>query len=83
MLRAGVAPEHAEWPRRRGLRTRGVYQKLEPPPLGAALTIRHLFPGGGAHEPCSIPEYVASVFAVWERQHGPRIAAWYEQFVLA
>ena len=31
----------------RALRKRGVFHKLSPPALGSALTIRHLFPGGG------------------------------------
>jgi hypothetical protein len=82
VFRAGVAPAHAEWPRRRALRTRGVYHKLQPPALGSALTIRHLFPGGGVDEPCAMADYVASVFAVWEREHGPQLVSWYERFVL-
>jgi hypothetical protein len=34
------------WALGRAVRTRGVFHKLAPPPLGRALTYRHLFPGG-------------------------------------
>jgi hypothetical protein len=83
VLRGRVAPEHAQWPRRRGLRRRGVFHKLTPPPVGAALTVRHLFPGGGVDEPITVADYVASVFAAWEQQHGALLAEWYDTFVLA
>jgi hypothetical protein len=60
-----------------------VFHKLTPPPVGAALTVRHLFPGGGVDEPITVADYVASVFAAWEQQHGALLAEWYDTFVLA
>ena len=85
VIRRGVAPKHAEWARSRGLRhrDRGVYEWLEPPPLGAALSVRHLFPGGGVREPCSIAAYVVSVLDSWEAIHGDRLQDWYDRYVLA
>src|SRR6476659_4132931 len=42
---SGKTTRHG-WEITRALRVRGVFHKLAPPPLGSALTFRHLFPGG-------------------------------------
>jgi hypothetical protein len=82
VLERGVNPAQAQWVRLRALRKRGVFRRLEPPPLGAALTIRHLFVGGGIHQPCSADDYVASVYATWATLHGPQLVGWYAAYVL-
>jgi len=69
------------WALRRALRTRGVFQKLQPPPLGSALTIRHLFPGGGVTIPVTPTQYVLSVYEAWMALHGSTVNQWYEQYV--
>ena len=43
------------WVLGRALRKKGVFHKLTPPALGSALTIRHLFPGGGVAIPVTRP----------------------------
>jgi hypothetical protein len=83
VLRRDVAVENALWPRRRSLRDKGVYTWLEPPPLGAALSVRHFFPGGGVREPVTRADYVTSVYETWDAAHGPRLAEWYDRYVLA
>jgi len=82
VLRQGVSAEHVQWVRRRALRRRGVFRVLEPPPEGSAFTILHLVDRGG-RGPVSIPRYVASVFAAWERLHATAIEQWYADYVLA
>jgi len=72
----------ALWVRRRTLRTRGVFHKLEPPPLGTALTIRHFFPGGGVTTPSTRSEYVYSVYNTWIALHRSTVESWYERFVI-
>lgn len=47
VLDRSVAEAHARWITGPAIRRRSVFRKLEPPPLGSALTIRHLFSGGG------------------------------------
>ena len=83
VLRCGVDPAQALWLRRRPLRTRGAFRWLDPPPLGAALTIRHLFPGGGVTEPSSPAEYVQSVYDAWAAGHAATLAEWYERLIVA
>ena len=82
VLRAGVDPSRADWPRRRGLRDASHYTWLTPPPLGAGLSVRHFFAGGGVAKPCTSSDYVASVLAAWEAVHGDQIRDWYVKFVL-
>ena len=55
------------WPIDRALRRRGVFHQLDPPALGRALTIRHLFPGGGVVTPITLRQYVISVCEAWQR----------------
>ncbi|MEX1019496.1 MAG: DUF5946 family protein [Litorilinea sp.] len=83
VLECNVDPAQALWVRRRALRTRGVFHRLTPPPLGAALSIRHLFPGGGVDRPCSTADYVVSVYTAWSTCHAATLADWYTRFVLA
>lgn len=78
----GVPPERAMWIRRRAVRTRGAYHWLSPPPAGEALTVRHLFAGGGVAVPASAADYVRSVHEAWRRRAGDTIAAWYERYVV-
>jgi hypothetical protein len=71
----------AGWAIQRALRTRGVFHKLQPPPLGSAMTIRHLFPGGGVAVPITRSQYVASVYETWMALHRAVVEQWYEQHV--
>ena len=69
----GIITSHTTrpgWALGRALRTRGVFPKLTPPALGSALTIRHLFPGGGVAIPVTRTQYVLSVY-----RHGCRFIA--------
>lgn len=70
------------WPINRALRTKGVFHKLVPPAQGSALTIRHLFPGGGVGAPITRSQYVRSVYDTWMALHGATIALWYERYVV-
>jgi len=70
------------WPIDRALRTRGVFHKLEPPTLGNALTIRHLFPGGGVGVPITRSQYVYSIYDAWITLHRSTIENWYEEYVV-
>jgi len=70
------------WPIARALRTRGVFHKLNPPTLGSALTIRHLFPGGGVVVPVTRTQYVLSVYEAWMSLHRCTIEQWYERYVV-
>jgi hypothetical protein len=70
------------WSIGRALRTRGVFHKLDPPPLGSALTFRHLFPGGGVVTPASRTQYVVSVYEAWMALHRSTVEQWYERFVV-
>jgi hypothetical protein len=72
----------AGWALGRALRTRGVFHKLMPPALGSALTIRHLFPGGGVLVPVTRTQYVLSVYEALMSLHRPTIEAWYERYVV-
>ncbi|MDF1505048.1 DUF5946 family protein [Roseisolibacter sp. H3M3-2] len=83
VARRGVAPARAQWVRTRALRTRGVFAKLAPPPVGAALTLRHLYPGGGVTTPAAPADYAASVLAAWEGAHAATLRAWYDRHVVA
>jgi hypothetical protein len=70
------------WPIGRALRTRGVFHKLTPPMLGRALTIRHLFPGGGVVTPVTRSQYVSSVYEAWMALHRSTVEQWYECYVV-
>lgn len=70
------------WPINRALRTRGVFHKLNPPVPGSALTIRHLFPGGGVVMPVTRSQYVASVYEAWMALHRATVEQWYERYVV-
>jgi hypothetical protein len=70
------------WALGRAIRTRGVFHKLTPPPLGGALTIRHLFPGGGVLVPVTRTQYVLSVYDAWMSLHRSTIEEWYERYVV-
>jgi len=70
------------WPLERALRTKGVFQKLAPPPLGSALTVRHLFPGGGVGTPVTRSQYVVSVYEAWMALHRSSVEQWYERYVV-
>jgi Family of unknown function (DUF5946) len=69
------------WTKRRALRTRGVFHKLEPPPLGRALTIRHLFPGEGTDVVVTRGDYACSVYDAWMALHRVTVERWYERHV--
>jgi hypothetical protein len=69
------------WAIARALRVRGVFQKLEPPALGSALTFRHLFPGGGVGTPITRSQYVVSVYEAWMELHRSIVEQWYERYV--
>ena len=69
------------WAINRALRTKGVFHKLAPPSQGSALTIRHLFPGGGVSAPITRSQYVRSVYDTWMALHGTTVALWYERYV--
>ena len=69
------------WALARALRTRGVFHELVPPSLGSALTVRHLFPGGGVLAPVTRRQYVASVYERWMSLHRPTVERWYERYV--
>lgn len=70
------------WPLGRAIRTKGVFHKLAPPPLGSALTIRHLFPGGGVRVPVTRSQYVRSVYDAWMALHRSTVELWYERYVV-
>jgi len=70
------------WPIERALRTRGVFDKLEPPALGSALTFRHLFSGGGVVTPATRSQYVVSVYEAWMALHRSTVEQWYERYVV-
>ena len=69
------------WVKRRALRTRGVFRKLQPPPLGCALTIRHLFPCDGADATATRVEYAHSVYSAWMGLHRLTVESWYQRYV--
>jgi hypothetical protein len=56
--------------------------KLEPPPLGSALTWRHLFPGGGVSTPVTRGQYAVSVYETWIALHRSIVEEWYERYVV-
>jgi len=70
------------WALGRAVRKRGVFRKLSPPALGSALTIRHLFPGGGVLVPVTRTQYVLSVYAAWMSLHRSTVEEWYELYVV-
>jgi hypothetical protein len=70
------------WALGRAIRQKGVFHKLTPPALGGALTIRHLFPGGGVDVPVTRTQYVVSVYEAWLSLHGPTVEQWYERHVV-
>jgi hypothetical protein len=71
------------WAIGRAVRTRGVFHELAPPPLGSALTYRHLFPGGGVVTPATRSQYVVSVYEAWMALHRSTVEQWYERYVVA
>jgi hypothetical protein len=71
------------WALGRAIRQKGVFHKLTPPPLGSALTIRHLFPGGGVDVPVTRTQYVLSVYEAWMSVHRATVEQWYERYVVA
>jgi hypothetical protein len=84
VFRRGKKPGEAMWIRVRMLRNRGIaWSWLTPPPLGEALSIRHLFPGGGVDRPASRAEYIRSVHESWDHLHRAQLDDWYDRFVLA
>jgi hypothetical protein len=82
VLARGVDVGNAQWVRLRTGRDRNVFEKLEPPALGSALTIRHLFAGGGVTKPCRRSDYIVSVYEAWMKVHGALVEGWYERLVL-
>lgn len=72
----------ALWIRRRALRERGVFRWLEPPPPGRALTIRHLFGGGGVTSPVRAEHYLQSVHAAWRELHHDILHHWFDRYVM-
>lgn len=81
LIDRGMDLPSAMWLRRRAAREKGVYRRLEPPGSGSALTLRHLFPGGGVHTPCSRSAYVLSVYAIWMESHGETVEQWFDKYV--
>lgn len=77
----GAAPEAALWIRRQAVRRKGVYTWLTPPPIDAAYSLRHCFPGPGIERPCAIATYVASVYEARRSRHVRQLDAWYDAFV--
>ena len=71
-----------QWAINRALRQKGVFHRLQPPPLGRALTIRHLFPGGGVLAPITRTEYVLSVYEAWMSLHRHTVEQWYDRYVV-
>jgi len=69
------------WALGRAMRKRGGFHKLRPPALGSALTIRHLFPGGGVLAPVTRTQYVVSVYETWMSLHRSTVEEWYERYV--
>lgn len=70
------------WVKRRALHTRGVFHKLEPPPLGCALTIRHLYPIEGTGTAVRTSDYAYSVYNAWIGLHRTTVESWYERYVV-
>ena len=70
------------WAIDRALRQKGVFRKLMPPPLGSALTIRHLFSGGGVRTPATRTQYVVSVYEAWMSLHRDTVEQWYARDVV-
>jgi len=70
------------WALGRAIRKKGVFHKLTPPTLGGALTIRHLFPGGGVVVPATRTQYVASVYEAWMSLHSVTVEQWYDRYVV-
>jgi hypothetical protein len=70
------------WALARAVRQKGVFHKLTPPALGSALTIRHLFPGGGVLIPVTRTQYVRSVYEAWMSLHRPTVEEWYQRYVV-
>ena len=70
------------WVKRRATRTRGVFHKLEPPPLGCALTIRHLYPIEDTDTVVTPSDYACSVYNAWIGLHRTTVESWYELHVV-
>src|SRR5262245_40927303 len=78
---SGRTTQHG-WALARALRVKGVFHKLQPPLLGSALTIRHLFPGGGVVTPITRTQFVLSVYEAWMSLHRSTVEQWYERYVI-
>ena len=83
VLGEGHPVSSAHWLRVRPLRERGVFRKLEPPPVGTMLTLRHCWPGGGVERPAGFADYVRSVYGAWSAKHAGTIAEWFARYVVA
>jgi hypothetical protein len=70
------------WALGRAVRKKGVFHKLKPPPLGRALTIRHLFSGEGVLIPATRTQYVLSVYKAWMSLHRSTVEGWYARYVI-
>jgi len=73
--------DSALWIRRQATRRKGVYSWLTPPPVDAALSLRHCFPGQGVDHPAEIPGYVVSVYEAWRSLHREQLETWYRAHV--
>lgn len=83
VLREGQPVTSTLWLRRRALRRRGAYHRLQAPPMHTMYTLRHLFPGGGVVEPVPVGTYVESVYVQWARANAGDLARWYEEQIVA
>lgn len=70
------------WALGRAVRKKSVFHKLTPPPLGRALTIRHLYSGGGVLTPVTRTQYVLSVYEAWMSLHRSTVEDWYARYVV-
>lgn len=70
------------WIKRRALRERGVFHKLQPPPIGCSLTVLHFFPTGGIDSVVTRSNYAHSVYNAWMIPHRTTVTDWYERHVV-
>jgi hypothetical protein len=73
VLQRGMPSTRALWIRRRALRQKDVFAKLDPPPIGRALALSRAG---------DLAAYVRSVSDAWHDKHARTIAAWFDRFVL-